>query len=233
MSLRLTLLCIGLVILIGVFLYSRGMFSSILSRLGKSSVTPDERKEPVLDSESDSASNDIEALATDKPKQQQFGRLHQSGQVAEAPAASTPAKRVIAIRLVPEHDDHFSAERLILALRDTGLVHGDLGVFHRCNDAGVDIGTFSVANLVEPGSFDLSNLKNSNYPGVSLFMILPLPLDGVAVFDDMLMVARQLVGKMDGLLLDESGNRLSVQRERYLREEVIEFERLRLAASAG
>jgi cell division protein ZipA len=232
MSLRLTLLCFGLVILIGVFLYTRGYFQALFARRPKlpSLSKADERKEPLLDPTAGSA--DADAASTE-PEPQVFGRLHQVGQVEPLPADSAKPKvkrtavdyKVFAIRLVPEHDEGFAAERLILALRAAGLVHGELGIFHRADAQGLDAGTFCVANLVEPGSFDLMNVHDAMFPGVSLFMMLPMASDGLLAFDDMLAVARGLASKLDGILLDESGNRLSVQRERYLREEVIDYER--------
>ena len=233
MSLRLTLLGVGLIILIGVFLYTRGFFQTLFARRPKfpSRRVVEERQEPMLDGHGES---DDDVAASDEPGQPAFGRLHQVGQV-EPPPASPPKSttkrpvadyKVFAVRLVPEHDEGFAAERLILALRAAGLVHGELGIFHRADADGRDAGTFCVANLVEPGSFDLMHVHEAVYPGVSLFMMLPMESDGLAAFDDMLAVARRLAGKLDGILLDESGSRLSVQRERYLREEVIDYERL-------
>ena len=43
----------------------------------------------------------------------------------------------------------------------------------------------------------------------------------------MLLTARAIARELDGRLVDEQGGALSVQRERYMREEVIEFLRLR------
>ena len=40
----------------------------------------------------------------------------------------------------------------------------------------------------------------------------------------MIAAARALSQSLDGELLDESGSTLSIQRERYLREEVIQFQ---------
>jgi FtsZ-interacting cell division protein ZipA len=48
--------------------------------------------------------------------------------------------------------------------------------------------------------------------------------DGIAAFDAMLSTSRTLASALDGELLDENGSRLSVQRERYLREEVIQLQ---------
>ncbi len=40
----------------------------------------------------------------------------------------------------------------------------------------------------------------------------------------MMSAARAVAQALDGELLDESGSTLSIQRERYLREEIIQFE---------
>ena len=61
-------------------------------------------------------------------------------------------------------------------------------------------------------------------PGISLFMVLPGPIDGADAFDLMMAAARTLAQSLNAELLDESGSTLSIQRERYLREEIVQFE---------
>ncbi len=61
-------------------------------------------------------------------------------------------------------------------------------------------------------------------PGISLFMVLPGPIEGVEAFDQMIAAARTLAQSLNGELLDESGSTLSIQRERYMREEIVQFE---------
>jgi len=46
----------------------------------------------------------------------------------------------------------------------------------------------------------------------------------VEAFDLMMAAARALAQTLGGELLDESGSTLSVQRERYLREEIIQYQ---------
>jgi len=104
------------------------------------------------------------------------------------------------------------------------LKHGQYGIFHCPDEKAPDRTRFSVASLAEPGSFDLSKLKDSEYPGISIFMVLPAPENAVDLFDDMLAAARKIAGEMDGRLADEQGGPLSLQRERYMREEVIEYQ---------
>jgi FtsZ-interacting cell division protein ZipA len=55
-------------------------------------------------------------------------------------------------------------------------------------------------------------------------MVLPGPIDGAQAFDLMVKAARALSQSLNAELLDETGSTFSIQRERYLREEIIQFE---------
>ncbi|MEO8223622.1 MAG: cell division protein ZipA C-terminal FtsZ-binding domain-containing protein [Gammaproteobacteria bacterium] len=134
-----------------------------------------------------------------------------------------PAK-IVTIRILSRGTTPFPAEDLVLALREAGLRHGRYGIFHHFESEADDNPVFSVASLTEPGSFDLTRLRTDVYPGISLFLGLPGPVDGVAAFEAMVNAARAVAKRLDGNLVDEHGSTLSVQRERYLREEVIQFQ---------
>jgi cell division protein ZipA len=147
-----------------------------------------------------------------------------SGTPSGSQRDSALASPVIAVRLTAHGHATFSGEALVLALREAGLRHGRFGIFHRHDPKQEDRILFSVASLVEPGSFDLTRLKTDRFPGISLFLTPPPGGDCTAAFDEMLSTARNLAIKLNGDLLDEHGSRLSVQRERYLREEVIRLQ---------
>jgi len=59
---------------------------------------------------------------------------------------------------------------------------------------------------------------------------LPGPIDGTEAFDLMMTAARALAQSLDAELLDESGSTLSIQRERYMREEIIQYQHSNLVA---
>ena len=61
-------------------------------------------------------------------------------------------------------------------------------------------------------------------------MVLPGPIEGVEAFDLMMAAARALAQSLNGELLDESGSTLSIQRERYLREEIIAYQTSNMVA---
>ncbi len=128
--------------------------------------------------------------------------------------------RVIALRFVAR-DQELNCQQAILALREAGLKHGRYGIFHRIRDGQAEHPGFSVANLTEPGAFDLASAADSTLPGMTFFLILPGIGDPVARFDDMLQTARTLARKLDAELFDDRGSSWSIQRERYIREEII------------
>ena len=99
-----------------------------------------------------------------------------------------------------------------------------IGIFHQYDGNDESRTIFSAASLVEPGSFDIANIKEQEIPGISLFLVLPGPVDGVEAFDMMMEASRTLAQTLDAELLDESGSTLSIQRERYMREEVIQYQ---------
>lgn len=146
---------------------------------------------------------------------------------APAPPVSQPAgnpQRIITVRLTGQGSASFAGDALLLALTEAGLQHGRFGIFHRVAANNPDLTLFSVASLVEPGTFDPAAMAAHRFPGVSFFLMLPASCNQVAAFDDMMSTARAMAAQLDGQLLDEQGSRLSVQRERFLREEVIQFQ---------
>jgi cell division protein ZipA len=142
----------------------------------------------------------------------------------EQPAASNQPQKIVTVRIVAHEKKAFAGDELILSMRGIGLRHGKFGIFHRYDGNDETKTVFSAASLVEPGSFDLQNIQGQQIPGISLFLVLPGPIDSVEAFDSMLAAARTLTQSLDGELLDESGSTLSIQRERYLREEIIQFQ---------
>ena len=59
--------------------------------------------------------------------------------------------------------------------------------------------------------------------GPSFFMLMPLSSNEINAFDKMMMVLKIIKTSLKAELLDDAGSTLSIQRERYIREEVIEY----------
>lgn len=222
-GLRWLLLVFGLLVIGGVYLYSRR------ERTEADNSNDWPRKEPTFDG----GGSESDELA-------QSGRFQVDGpgipdepgseDDAAGDGASDVAQKIVTLRLVARNGGAFPGDDLILSLRGIGMRHGKFGIFHRIDGDDEELTIFSAASLIEPGSFDLANIKEQEIPGISLFLILPGPLEGVEAFDLMMTAARTLAQSLDAELLDESGSTLSIQRERYMREEIVQYEHSHLVA---
>jgi cell division protein ZipA len=212
-GLRWLLLFFGLLVIAGVYIYSRREKHKATQ---VEEEIPVDRREPTLDDDDlpDLDSGNYESIEVpeleDEPEAQS--------------AIEDGPQKIVTLRIVGRHKKPFQGDELILSMRGIGLRHGKFGIFHRYDGNNESRTIFSAASLVEPGSFDLANIKEQQIPGISLFLVLPGPVDGVEAFDLMMAAARALAQTLDGELLDESGSTLSIQRERYLREEIIQFQ---------
>ena len=211
-GLRWLLLFFGLLVIAGVYLYSRREKTKPEEPAEDSRV----RREPTLEGgDSKPAAADMDGSV----EVLKFGEEEQT----EPPPEDVPQK-IVTLRLIGHEKKPFKGDELILSMRGIGLRHGKFGIFHRYDGNDESRTIFSAASLVEPGSFDLANIKDQQIPGISLFLVIPGPVDSVEAFDLMMAAARALAQTLDGELLDESGSTLSIQRERYLREEIIQFQ---------
>ncbi len=207
-GLRWLLLLFGLLVVAGVYLYSR------------------REKTPTEDD--DAISHRVAPSLDGADLQEDAESMLDADDGVEAPdeqpVAPNQPQKIVTVRIVAREKKAFAGDELILSMRGIGLRHGKFGIFHRYDGNDETKTVFSAASLVEPGSFDLQNIQGQQIPGISLFLILPGPIDSVEAFDLMLAAARTLTQSLDGELLDESGSTLSIQRERYLREEIIQFQ---------
>jgi cell division protein ZipA len=209
-DLRWVLLGLGALVLVGVYLWSRGIVSrNLLPALPR---RKHQRTEPIIgDPPPPIPAPQPVAPATPPPLVET---------VSEEEKARPPPDRIVALRLVPRAGE-LPAERAVTALRNAGLEHGRYSIFHR--QLGTNREGFSVASLTEPGTFDVDHLGISTIAGLSFFVVLPGSGDPVSRFDAMVETARALSVELAADLFDERGSSWSSQRERYLREELIEY----------
>ncbi len=104
------------------------------------------------------------------------------------------------------------------------LTHGDMNIFHYLTE-GSKQPLFSIANMVEPGTFDLDNLMSLETPGITMFLHLPRTFDALHALDEMWSTAQNLSRELDAELLDRNRQPLSAQKQQSMRDEVLEYMR--------
>ncbi len=99
------------------------------------------------------------------------------------------------------NDQPFSGRALRQALEALDMTHGEMAIFHRLDALGTP--EFSMANAVEPGTFDPEVMDQTQTQGVTLFMMASRVDDPASVFENMLMVAQMLADELGGSVKDE------------------------------
>ena len=137
-----------------------------------------------------------------------------------------PVERIVSLFVMAREGEAFNGADLIVAAEKAGLEYGDMGIYHRLVDGKREAGPiFSVANMVKPGSFDLTRLDALRTPGLSFFMTLPGPVTALDAWDAMLPTAQRLAELLDGQVLDEERNALGRQRIAHIRDELRGWDR--------
>jgi cell division protein ZipA len=141
---------------------------------------------------------------------------------AVAPANSSERQKIVTLRVCAVGEARWPGATLISTLEQHGLAYGRYQVYHRKHVDGRSI--FCVASLIEPGTFDAARMANDQFRGVSMFAVLPGPLEPLQTVDALFATARELARELTGTVQDAKGIPFSPQRVAALREDVARFQ---------
>ncbi|UPW19839.1 cell division protein ZipA [Agarivorans sp. TSD2052] len=118
---------------------------------------------------------------------------------------------------------------LLASLEKIGLRHGEMDIFHRhLDNSGAGPVIFSLANMVNPGTFDLNTIDQLETRGVSIFMTVPCKGEPTKNFALMYNAAVTLAKDLDAIMLDDQRNPLTKQTVNHYEQRVREYERKQL-----
>lgn len=137
-----------------------------------------------------------------------------------------PPPPIISFHLMAEKVKPFNGYELLQAILSVNMRYGRHQIFHRHEEkTGHGNILFSLASVVQPGTFDLSKMGGFSTPGLSLFFSAGNVRDPIAVYELMLQTAGQLMDDLGGHVLDENHQLLTpttVVHQRRLLHEYIE-----------
>jgi cell division protein ZipA len=164
--------------------------------------------------------------------QAELDRLGKEGAPRSAPRSQVGVRpdrkieRIVTLFVAAREGAMLAGSDVVVAAEKAGLEFGDMGIFHRLVSGKTAEGpVFSMANMVKPGSFDMSRLDALQTPGVTLFMTLPGPLPALDAWEMLLPTAQRLAELLDATVLDEERNALGRQRIAHLRDELRAWDR--------
>ncbi len=131
----------------------------------------------------------------------------------------------IVLHVMAKDERMFHGSDLQKAVEIAGMGYGEHRIFHFPGDRlPGEMPYFSLVNMMEPGIFDIEAMDGFETTGVSLFMRLPGPADGLRAFSNMLVTAQALAKRLEGQLFDERHQPLSQAMITKLRAEVAAFD---------
>ena len=145
------------------------------------------------------------------------------GQTARLPRHEDA--QVYSLNVVARAEQGFSGDDVLRTLLGCGLRFGDMDFFHLSEiDEGAPTIQFSVANMMQPGVFDIDDMEALATKGLMFFVTLPGPADMTRAFDLMLQTAQTVAENLGGDVLDETRSVLTKQYVERARQAIREFE---------
>lgn len=146
---------------------------------------------------------------------------------APPPAGTQKAlsEMIVVLNVVYNQAGWLDGVSVVNAVRKTGMQYSDPGVFHYMLPDNPQLEPlFSLANMLNPGIFKMDELADLVTPGVTLFMRLPGPVDGVEAFTYMHDTARQIAQALNATLCDEERLVLTEYSALQLRKRIAEYQ---------
>lgn len=197
------------------------------------SKADDDEDEVVAGWSSSKTDDDYEELplradSEDIPKHVNLATADNAASSKEDKVPSGHHELLVINAMAPEGKP-FKGNDLLQILMACDVRYGKMGIFHRYeNSDGTGQIQFSVANLVEPGNFNLDEIDDFSTPGVVFFMHLPGPRESIKAYEAMVETARCLVKNLEGELRDQTHSVATKQTLEHYKQRIRDFERRQL-----
>lgn len=161
-------------------------------------------------------------------------KVENEAEASEDQTEGPEHSEVLVLNVTAKEGRVFAGDDLLQVLITEGLKFGDMNIFHkRLSKEQQGSVIFSVANMLNPGTFDLNNMDEFTTLGISFFLALPTPINNLDAFEQMLAVAQTIRDTLDGEIKDDHRNGMTGQTIEHYRQRIRDFELRRLKAVAS
>lgn len=114
----------------------------------------------------------------------------------------------------------FNGLSISKAADEVGMIYGHMNIFHHFGPGKLHSGQplFSLANMHEPGSFDLGHMSDLKTKGLAIFMYSPASIDASVVFELFLNTTQRLAELLGGTVRTVDNSILNNASIKTLRE---------------
>lgn len=133
-------------------------------------------------------------LATEEPAQVLESQAQETEQVAQ---------NIVSLYVVAPEGQAFRGDVIVQNLEALGFQFGEYQIFHRHLDNAASPVLFSVANMMQPGVFDLAKIDHFSTIGLVFFMHLPSAGNDLVNLRLMIRTVESFAQSLGGFVLNE------------------------------
>ena len=137
----------------------------------------------------------------------------------------TVEQEVLMLFVDKEQGAPIEGAKLLPVLLTLGFKFGEMDFFHRHQDnSGKGAVLFSLANMYNPGTFDIDNMEQMSTRGLTIFMTLPNAAEPLQTFNMMHNAAKKIADEFDAQVLDHKRQPIDVAIVRGYVEKIRKFQ---------
>jgi cell division protein ZipA len=145
------------------------------------------------------------AIEDDIHKQEEFDNKGKADseiteQETELPENNQDSEDLLVLYITSPTHTLFNGLSISKAADEVGMVYGHMNIFHHFGPGKLHSGQplFSIANMHEPGSFDLGRMADLKTKGIAAFMYSPASIDASVVFELFLNTTQRIAELLGG-----------------------------------
>ena len=142
--------------------------------------------------------------------------------------ANQDPPEVVIVNLMTSPESAYQGQSLMRALTESGMRFGEMDIFHYFGAQGNDTPLFRMANLLNPGVFDVSDMDNFGTHGLCFFFELEPDNDNMAIYESMLSVINALKEELGGEIRDDQRSVFTIQTSEHCKNRIRDFQRRHL-----
>ncbi len=118
----------------------------------------------------------------------------------DLPQSNQASEDILVLYITCPSHISFNGLSISKAADEVGMVYGHMNIFHHFGPGKLHSGQplFSLANMHEPGSFDLGRMSDLKTKGLAVFMYSPASIDASVVFELFLNTTQRLAELLGG-----------------------------------
>jgi cell division protein ZipA len=117
----------------------------------------------------------------------------------QQPEQVAEPQMVLSLLVLAPIGEKFRGSQIKMALKEVGFVFGKMDIYHLMEG---DDSLVSVANVLEPGTFDSEDMSSLKTPGLVIFSQLPAARSGSEMFEKWYRASRKVKAALGGRLTD-------------------------------